>query len=43
MTVKIEDLEKRIARIEKIIWYVAGVISIKMGYDIMPFVSGFFG
>ena len=39
MKLRIEELEKRISRIEKLIWYVAGVISIRAGFDIAPFAA----
>ncbi len=40
---RIEILEQRVWRIEKLAWYVAGLISIRAGYDIVPFVSALIG
>ena len=38
---RIDTLEQRIWRVEKIAWYVAGLISLKAGIDIVPIVSAF--
>jgi len=39
----IEELERKVWRIERIIWYIAGMISLRAGYDIVPFVQAMMG
>ena len=36
---RIEKLEKKMARIEALLIYVAGVLSIQFGTEILPFLS----
>lgn len=38
MRERIMFLEKKIFRIEKLMWYVSGVLTIKMGEEVLPFV-----
>lgn len=35
----IKALEKKMLRIEAILWYVAGALSLQFGSEILPFVS----
>ena len=39
---RFDELERKVLRIEKLIWYIAGIVSIKMGADILPFVTAIF-
>lgn len=36
---RIDKLEKRMNRIEYLLWYVAGALSIQFGKEILPIVS----
>ena len=36
---RVSVLEKRIGRIEGLLWYVAGALSIKFGTEILPLVT----
>ena len=39
----IEELDKRLTRVEKIAWTVLGMLLTKAGIDIAPLVSALFG
>ena len=41
MNQQLEDLERRITRIERIVWTTLGVILAKAGIEVTPFVSAF--
>lgn len=43
MTTKFEDLEKRVARIEKISWTVLGMLLTKAGIEVAPLVTALMG
>ncbi len=36
---RIERLEKKMVRIEGLLWYVAGAMSLKFGSDLLPLVA----
>ena len=40
LNLRIDILEKKMARIEGLLWYVAGALSIKFGSEILPIVAG---
>jgi len=40
---RLEELEKKVWRIEKVIWYIAAMISFRAGYDIVPIVQAMLG
>ena len=41
MTLKnrVEKLERKMTRIEALLWYVAGALSLKLGSEALPFVN----
>ena len=39
LNLRIDLLEKKMIRIEGLLWYVAGALSIKLGSEILPIVS----
>ena len=39
LKLRVSVLERRIGRIERLLWYVAGVLSIKFGTEILPLVT----
>lgn len=40
---RIEELEKKVWRIERLIWYIAGLVTIRAGTDIGSIVSAMAG
>jgi len=43
MKLRLEELERKVWRMEKLIWYIAGMISLRAGYDIIPIVQAIMG
>jgi len=39
LTFRVTALEKKMIRIEALLWYVAGTLSIKFGSEIIPLIS----
>ena len=39
LNLRVSVLEKKMVRIEALLWYVAGTLSIKFGTEILPFVA----
>lgn len=42
VTQRIETVEQKLWRIEKLVWYLVAMITLKAGIDITPFVSALF-
>ena len=43
LNLRVSALEKKMNRIEGLLWYVAGVLSIKFGTEILPLVAAALG
>ena len=39
----VKDLEKKIVRFERLLWYTAGIMTLKFGGEALPMVAAMFG